>query len=77
MEKAIHKYAVQWYDDMVDVLLKKCKEVALFDVVALSESDSGYVYQVGIDLNEDDTYWIDISCEQTIVEWERFMNKVM
>ncbi len=61
----------------IDVLLKKCKEVALFDVVALSESDSGYVYQVGIDLNEDDTYWIDISCEQTIVEWERFMNKVM
>ena len=61
----------------IDVLLKNCKEVALYDVVALSESDSGYVYQVGIDLNENDTYWIDISCEQTIVEWERFMNKVM
>lgn len=58
-------------------LLKKCKDVYLFDIVALKETEGDYEYQLGIDLNESDTYWMTINCKETIVEWERFKNKVM
>lgn len=61
----------------VDGLLKQMQDVALFDVIALKETEGEYIYQLGIDLNEEDTYWLDIKCESTIVEWERFMNRVM
>ncbi|MGN0131865.1 MAG: hypothetical protein ACI4AA_05450 [Lachnospiraceae bacterium] len=58
-------------------LLKQCKDVWLFDIVASGQEDDRYEYQLGIDLNEEDTYWITIQCAETIVEWEKFKNKVM
>lgn len=60
-----------------EALLKKCVDVYLFDIVALQVSEGAYEYQLGIDLNESDTYWVTIQCSETIVEWEKFKNKVM
>lgn len=60
----------------IDRILKQCKDVPLYDVVAVSETQDEKKYQIGIDLNEDDTYWIDITCSGTVMEWERFMNRV-
>lgn len=57
-------------------LLKQCKEVYLFDIIALKEEEGAYEYQLGIDLNESDTYWVTIQCSETVVEWERFKNRV-
>lgn len=60
-----------------EALLKKCKDVYLFDIISLKEEEGAYEYQLGMDLNESDTYWITIGCTETIVEWEKFKNKVM
>lgn len=58
-------------------ILNKCKDVYLFDLIGLKEEEGAYEYQLGIDLNESDTYWITLSCTGTIVEWDKFKNKVM
>lgn len=58
-------------------IISKCKDVVLFDLISVSKEENGYVYQIGIDLNEDDTYWITISCKGSSVQWEKFMNRVM
>ena len=57
-------------------LLKQCKDVYLFDIIALKEEEGAYEYQLGIDLNESDTYWVTIQCSETVVEWELFKNRV-
>lgn len=59
-----------------EALLKKCKDVYLFDIISLKEEEGAYEYQLGIDFNESDTYWITISCTETVVEWEKFKNRV-
>lgn len=60
-----------------DSVLKKCKDVCLFDLIAGKDRADGHIYELGIDLNESDTCWITISCKETVVEWEKFMNRVM
>lgn len=60
-----------------EAIIRQCKDVYLFDIIALKEEDGAYEYQLGIDLNESDTYWMTIICSETVVEWERFKNKVM
>lgn len=60
-----------------DAFLKKIKDVCLFDIISLKEEEGAYEYQLGVDLNESDTYWMTIRCTETIVEWEKFKNKVM
>lgn len=58
-------------------ILKQCKDIVLFDVILLSKTEEKSEYQIGIDLNDTDTYWMTISCKEVVVEWERFMNRVM
>jgi hypothetical protein len=60
-----------------ETLLKACRDVYLFDLIAVCETEGAYEYQLGMDLNEEDTYWVQIKCSQTVVEWEKFKNKVM
>lgn len=69
-------------DEMVPVpeyesLLKKCRDVFLFDIVRVKEEEGTYEYQIGIDLDESTTYWFSISCKGTLMEWEKFKNRVM
>lgn len=60
-----------------DGILRQCKDVVLFDIVAIKEQEGDCLYQIGIDLNEEETYWLDIACEGTVMEWEKFLNRVM
>lgn len=60
-----------------DTLLKQCQDVLLFDLLVLKEKEGEYEYQMGIDLNEEDTYWITVRCTGVLVEWEKFKNRVM
>lgn len=60
-----------------DGLLAQCKDVWLYDIIEVLKQEGAYRYQIGIDLNEEDTYWLTVECAQTVVEWERFKNRVM
>lgn len=42
------------------------------------KSDNGkYIVEFAVDLENNDTYWMTISCEKLIVGFDRFMNRVM
>lgn len=58
-------------------LLKQCKDVPLFDIIAVKEEEDLYEYQIALDLDESSTFWFHISCRGTLVEWERFKNRVV
>lgn len=58
-------------------LLKRCRDVYLFDIIAVKEEEGRYEYQLAVDLDESTTFWFQISCKGTVVEWERFKNRVM
>lgn len=60
-----------------EALLKQCRDVLLFDIIRIKEEEELYEYQIGIDLDESTTYWFHISCKGTIMEWEKFKNRVM
>lgn len=60
-----------------EALLKQCRDVLLFDIIRVKEEEELYEYQIGIDLDESTTYWFCISCKGTIMEWEKFKNRVM
>jgi hypothetical protein len=59
-----------------DTILKACTDCYLYDLIAVKETEGGYEYQLGVDINDEDTYWISIQCKETIVEWEKFKNRV-
>lgn len=58
-------------------LLKQCKDALLFDLIRVKEEEDLYEYQIGIDLDESTTYWFHIRCKGTLMEWEKFKNRVM
>lgn len=60
-----------------EALLKKCRNALLFDIIRIKEEEGTYEYQIGIDLDENTTYWFSISCKGTLMEWEKFKNRVM
>lgn len=60
-----------------ETLLKQCRDVLLFDIIRVKEEENLYEYQIGIDLDESTTYWFRISCKGTLMEWEKFKNRVM
>lgn len=59
-------------------LLKKCKPGCyLFGMVKEPETtDDLYVYSLGIDVTETDSYWIYVSFTKAIFRWDRYMNRV-
>ena len=58
-------------------LLGQCKDALLFDLIRVKEEEDLYEYQIGVDLDESTTYWFHIRCKGTLMEWEKFKNRVM
>lgn len=58
-------------------IFKSCKDVILYDLILSKMAPGEFEYQIGIDLNDEDTYWITVACKETVTEWDRFMNRVM
>lgn len=45
--------------------------------VEADQNDTGrFLYLMGIDKDEDTTYWLQIAFDQAILEWDRYMNRV-
>jgi len=72
-EKPDEEISVLEYDS----IFKRCKNVVFYDLIAMTITDETKEYQIGVDLTEEDTYWITIKCSDVLIEWDRFMNRVM
>jgi len=63
----------------IDTLLGNLKDAYLFDMVPVEESQNQtgqYLYLIGIDLDEETSYWFQVTFEKAIMEWDRYMNRV-
>lgn len=60
-------------------LIKTSKDYYLFDVVKVedSQNDTGhFLYLFGVDADEETSYWFQIEFDKSILEWEKYMNRV-
>lgn len=63
----------------IDKLIKGSKDYYLFDVVKVedSQNETGhFLYLFGMDADEETSYWFQIEFDKSIMEWEKYMNRV-
>lgn len=63
----------------IGALLKQSENCYLFDVVKVEEAQNEtghFLYLFGIDTDEETSYWLQIEFDRSIVEWDRYMNRV-
>lgn len=58
-----------------DNVLNKFKDGIMF-FLSGREKDDRYIVEMAVDI-EEDTYWINLNTEKTVVNFDRFMNRVM
>lgn len=56
--------------------LLKGEDATLFFIGSSKQDDGSYVYEIAIDVIND-TYWIKLTGSRIIIEFDRFMNRVM
>lgn len=63
----------------IAALVKASKDYYLFDVVKVEDDQNTtghFLYLFGLDADEETSYWFQIEFEKSILEWERYMNRV-
>ena len=66
-------------DEEIKQLLRNIDGAYLWAVVAVKKEENTtghYLYQIGIDTDEETTYWLQVEFDEAVLEWERFMNRV-
>ena len=66
-------------DEEITSLTKESKDYYLFDVVKVEDEQNAtghFLYLFGIDADEETSYWFQIEFDKSILEWERYMNRV-
>lgn len=66
-------------EEEIDELIIKSKGYYLFDVVKVEDDQNTtghFLYLFGIDADEETSYWFQIEFDKSIVEWDRYMNRV-
>jgi len=63
-------------DKIMETLAKLKGEDAILFFLSGKQDGERYITEIAIDL-ANDTYWLDITSDKTIVGFERFMNRVM
>ncbi len=66
-------------EDAMKQLIKASKDYYLFDVVKVDDDQNTtghYLYLFGLDADEETSYWFQIEFEKSILEWDRYMNRV-
>lgn len=66
-------------DEELTGILRTIDGAYLWAVVAVKaeENTTGhYLYQIGIDKDEETTYWLQVEFDKSILEWDRYMNRV-
>lgn len=65
--------------DEIEALMKDSENYYLFDVVPVEEDQNTtghFLYLFGIDADEETSYWFQIEFEKSVLEWDRYMNRV-
>lgn len=63
----------------ITALVNGCKDYYLFDVVKVEDEQNTtghFLYLFGLDADEETSYWLQIEFDKSILEWERYMNRV-
>lgn len=66
-------------EKQLELLLKDIDGAYLWAVVPVKaeENTTGhFLYQLGIDTDEENTYWIQVEFDEAILVWDRYMNRV-
>lgn len=66
-------------EEEIKCFIKNSEDYYLFDVVKVedAQNDTGhFLYLFGIDADEENSYWFQIEFDKSILEWERYMNRV-
>lgn len=66
-------------EEEIAALVKTSKDYYLFDVVKVEDDQNttGHLlYLFGLDADEETSYWFQIEFDKSILEWERYMNRV-
>ncbi|MBQ8528045.1 MAG: hypothetical protein IJ429_06180 [Lachnospiraceae bacterium] len=66
-------------EDEISALIKGSKDYYLFDVVKVEDDQNKtghFLYLFGVDADEETSYWFQIEFDKSILEWERYMNRV-
>ena len=66
-------------EEEIAALVKGSKDYYLFDVVKVEDDQNTtghFLYLFGLDADEETSYWFQIEFDKSILEWERYMNRV-
>lgn len=66
-------------EEEIEALVKESKDYYLFDVVKVEDAQNTtghFLYLFGLDADEETSYWFQIEFDKSILEWERYMNRV-
>ncbi len=66
-------------EEEIAALVKTSKDYYLFDVVKVEDDQNTtghFLYLFGLDADEETSYWFQIEFDKSILEWERYMNRV-
>lgn len=66
-------------EEEIAALIKASRDYYLFDVVKVEDDQNTtghFLYLFGIDADEETSYWFQIEFDKSILEWERYMNRV-
>lgn len=66
-------------EEEIEALVKESKDYYLFDVVKVEDGQNTtghFLYLFGLDADEETSYWFQIEFDKSILEWERYMNRV-
>lgn len=66
-------------EEEIATLIKGSKDYYLFDVVKVEDDQNTtghFLYLFGVDADEETSYWFQIEFDKSILEWERYMNRV-
>ena len=63
----------------LEQIIRSIDGAYMWAVVPVKEEENTtghYLYQLGIDRDEETTYWLQVEFEEAILTWDRYMNRV-
>lgn len=63
----------------ISSLMKRAKDFYLFDMVPVEQDQNTtgqYLYLMGIDEDDETSYWFQVTFSKSILEWDKYMNRV-
>lgn len=62
--------------EQINQLIDNCENAYVIGFLQESKEDEKFVYSFGIEINEDESYWLLLEFGKAIFNWEQYLNKV-